>query len=951
MNPFASNPDDIPATDRYADVPLYGRRYLPREGDFRVDPQHVNSLTIASLQYWASVLELCNESLRIYPADEGGRDVFALGSVIVKSSHLHDLGNDQIKEIDFSYADNNEVQAIAIAKSILKDVRVPDIFFVGKVNGRQVLVQERIPGVGMNVAWPYLSQGQKDSFKRQSREILRKLHTVKPTDGRQTRSHVVQDPNILSNGRIHALEGDILFANTNSDQDLAFMHNDFTESNCIVENDRIVGVIDWEMAGFLGWKKAGEVHRKGRTPQREHFAKANLTEAKLQKIMHWNDLGGSPAEKQERFVAVKYGSLQKSAENGCLSCSLIQGMVQAGMATESNVWTVDVRVDKDGCLRAFVGYSPTDGSIGTMSWLFPFAARDTPWDVIPIDIVTSPDPPTFESAVPLIQNWIRRCDLDHSCFKHSLGTPTELPTRVIDVGDSCHDPYLYITQGETGRFAALSHCWGPPQMSFKRLTTTQANLLEHCEGIALDKFPRTFRDAINISRDLGLRYIWIDTLCIIQDSPEDWILEVSRMADIFLNAYITLAADLAPHSDAGLFITDTCATTNGAPQVRHFSQVDDIGICHQIFVRRNWPLPGKNRRQGDAENRRSCYASEATSKLDSRAWVLQEHMLSKRTIYFTNSELVWECSNSNECSCGNPIGRRSIKSAFKVALQCSTGAGGQSEETSNLTPSVWHSVVEEFTARDLTYAKDRLPALSSLARMLPFPKDEYLAGLWQNNLADDLIWFNPYGNILWELDSNGDALKRISTQDYGKNHRIQGEYAPSWSWASISAPIALRMEGVTGITPEWRVIGARCMPITTNPYGPVSKSSSLQVEGYVLPVTFSNITATKPIGYQNGNHDAAMEVYVVRGDKAFPGMNEMWLDAGIGGQEWQVEGCAYYALVIGCRTDNNIPVALVLRDRGCMVNVEYTRIGLALLHNWKGHKWNIGGQQRAITIF
>jgi hypothetical protein len=132
MNPYASNPDDIPASDMYADVPLYGR-YFPRQDDFRADAQHINSLSTASLEYWTSVVKLCNESVGIYPADEGGRDVFALGSVIVKSSHLHNSGNSQIKEIDFSYADANEVQAITIAKSILKDVRVPDILFAGKV--------------------------------------------------------------------------------------------------------------------------------------------------------------------------------------------------------------------------------------------------------------------------------------------------------------------------------------------------------------------------------------------------------------------------------------------------------------------------------------------------------------------------------------------------------------------------------------------------------------------------------------------------------------------------------------------------------------------------------------------------------------------------------------------------------------------------------------------------
>lgn len=130
-----------------------------------------------------------------------------------------------------------------------------------QIYGRQVLVQERLPGVALAVAWPYLSQRQLDSFKEQAQEILRQLHSIKPSDGRQVRSHVVPDPKVRSNGRIQPLEGDILFSETNTDSDMSFMHNDFDVSNCIVDDDKIVGLIDWEMAGFFGWKTAGKVHR------------------------------------------------------------------------------------------------------------------------------------------------------------------------------------------------------------------------------------------------------------------------------------------------------------------------------------------------------------------------------------------------------------------------------------------------------------------------------------------------------------------------------------------------------------------------------------------------------------------------------------------------------------------------------------------------------------------
>lgn len=132
VNPYEADPEKIPTTDLYADVPCYGR-YCPKHDDFRVDPQHVNSQTADSLRYWARVLSLCTEEIRIYPADGGGRDVFALGSVIVKSSHLHAREGAEYPEIDFSYADANERRAIALAKAVLKDVKVPRIYFAGKV--------------------------------------------------------------------------------------------------------------------------------------------------------------------------------------------------------------------------------------------------------------------------------------------------------------------------------------------------------------------------------------------------------------------------------------------------------------------------------------------------------------------------------------------------------------------------------------------------------------------------------------------------------------------------------------------------------------------------------------------------------------------------------------------------------------------------------------------------
>lgn len=289
MNQYEADPSKIPESDRYADIPLYGR-YLPIPDDFQPNPAHINSVTEESLQYWASVLDLCNAFNRIYEGLEGARDVFALGSVIVKSSHLHAQLQGRRANRDFAYADANEVEATALARTVVGNVQVPTIYFANKLNGRDVLVQERIAGVGLNIAWQYISAAQKQLFKEEARDILRALSKVQPPSSRTSRSYVSEDPDPVSHRGIQELEHDIIFSKDSRDPDFCFMHNDFTLSNCIVQDDKIVGLIDWEMAGYFGWETAGEVHVKIRTPRRESYAALDLEDELLNDILFWNDL-------------------------------------------------------------------------------------------------------------------------------------------------------------------------------------------------------------------------------------------------------------------------------------------------------------------------------------------------------------------------------------------------------------------------------------------------------------------------------------------------------------------------------------------------------------------------------------------------------------------------------------------------------------------------------------
>lgn len=228
----------------------------------------------------------------------------------------------------------------------------------------------------------------------------------------------------------------------------------------------------------------------------------------------------------------------------------------------------------------------------------------------------------------LLNALIRHCDEKHECMaplEYSTLSGT-LPTRVIDVGGTAERIRLVETSEEPaarGHYIALSHCWGRLDPT-QRFCTYAYNIAERKANIAYDELPRNFQDAIRVTRALGIRFLWIDSLCIKQGDQEDWTAESARMEDVFSNAYCTIAASSATSSLTG-FLGPRRArdaikirTVSGAP----LYLADAIDDFHE-----------------DIEN----------SILSSRGWVLQERALSRRTIYFTSSQVYWECGKGVVC--------------------------------------------------------------------------------------------------------------------------------------------------------------------------------------------------------------------------------------------------------------------------------------------------------------
>lgn len=142
---------------------------------------------------------------------------------------------------------------------------------------------------------------------------------------------------------------------------------------------------------------------------------------------------------------------------------------------------------------------------------------------------------------------MRDCEINHpNCPKE---TELLMPTRVLDlqIDQNSEDVRLLSTSGCTGRYACLSYCWGAPQP-----TSLKSGLVsDYMKRIMLLDLPQSIQDAIRVARTLGFRYLWIDSLCIIQDSPEDKACEIEKMGRVYNNASLTISAGNADQCFSG----------------------------------------------------------------------------------------------------------------------------------------------------------------------------------------------------------------------------------------------------------------------------------------------------------------------------------------------------------------------------------------------------------------
>ena len=366
--------------------------------------------------------------------------------------------------------------------------------------------------------------------------------------------------------------------------------------------------------------------------------------------------------------------------------------------------------------------------------------------------------PSSETTLARACNWVQNCDTEHEGCK-PMDVP--LPTMVLDLEDPRLSPSsdriirLWETGGVHGSYTALSHCWG----NSRHFTTTRSTISARKQGIEFAEMPKTFKDAVTVTRRLKIRFLWIDSLCICQDDQKDWEREASRMEDVYANAYLTIAATAAHDGSQG------CFTYRNPPKYVMFDYIPPLGVegstssSSLMYAFLVLPL-SKAARPSD----RLQLPGEP---LTSRAWTLQERLLSRRILHYASDQMHYECNEAFLSEDGYRVPQRFISLEEQQPPAPSSGWKMGSPQAD--MRDIWNKVLDIYGSRQLKFHSDRLPALSGLAKRFQskFHKDEYIAGLWRSTLI---------GDLLWDMESDNHTVPWPPPECYR---------GPSWSWATV----------------------------------------------------------------------------------------------------------------------------------------------------------------------
>ncbi|KAK7963886.1 hypothetical protein PG996_008426 [Apiospora saccharicola] len=346
----------------------------------------------------------------------------------------------------------------------------------------------------------------------------------------------------------------------------------------------------------------------------------------------------------------------------------------------------------------------------------------------------SVQPHGYLSQVTAAKAFLTDC-LDHHgaiCAQEEVGY---LPHRVVDFATGDDEVLrLHIPESRTReKYVALSYCWGQTN----HFVTTSQNLTQHQQSFKLSSLPRTLQDAVKMTRGLGLQYIRIDALCIIQGRDEaavkDWSLQVSHMGDVYGNAHVTISATASSHADEG-FLPSPCSLSSSRSQVGRRHLAVSLRSLRKEYV-------------------------------NTRAWCMQEYLLPRRVIVLTLQGVIWQCQN------GIVKGPDTQNwSFFPSSYQYRLLPKPEAPD--------WGNILQGYSCRNLTNPRDKFHAVAGLARRYrDAAGDRYVAGLWESQFLESLLWHHASQNQYI-----------LPPPIHGRPEKYR---PPSWTLASINGYVYL----------------------------------------------------------------------------------------------------------------------------------------------------------------
>lgn len=347
------------------------------------------------------------------------------------------------------------------------------------------------------------------------------------------------------------------------------------------------------------------------------------------------------------------------------------------------------------------------------------------------------------TVMDLANQWLKSCITKSSGHENCITSRRGAfrPTRLLDVSGGTVRLSLKSERIEQEPYCALSYCWG----TSGQVILTASNEEKFSLSIEFNTLQKTIKDAIKVTRSLGIRYIWVDSLCIIQsgDNGNDWVFHSTQMSEIYANCILNLSADRASTVKEGFLgprtwpailpVFDDGVSDLSTPQpkcVITFQNVTDMAL--------------------------------ATEPLGSRAWVFSERILSPRTLHFGSGEMFWECS-------GCIVASESCPKGFYTSSINHIYANFELSDAPFYKVEGWIQILTNYSLLSLTMPEsDKLVALAGVGRLYEErTKNTLVAGILKDTLPQSLLW-----------ERRPAETKRSPTYR-----------APSWSWANVDGPL------------------------------------------------------------------------------------------------------------------------------------------------------------------